>query len=399
MWGRLNQILNLPAVVRLFDLVKVFRSPVSQKVGSHRNSTIISPNPDPGTLNCRVRLAARRKESLTFDVFNVEIRGRIRAPADMQYTVVRISITDVTDGPGKAMSVYSKVKKWQMNGSQDFVFTSELGKLPGEDTLLSDWTAIAQMNLDWLLFPHKGQRELQFITSILSRDSGEELACAIATFTYENCELGYMDLQQNIQHAKMLAVTLAFAVSASDNKLYGCEVEFIKNWARANFDDCKTSGRAGRKLEKALKKTVDFFRNGYKIDIHKICKELVDAVPPAQRYDILNLCMRVAHANGVAAEQEIALLKNIADWLEVDTDRFRAMMEKILPVGMHEVEDIEVVLGINPDMDEEQTRRHLNKEYRKWSARVTNLDPEIRTQADYMLKFIAEARNAYVKER
>jgi hypothetical protein len=38
----------------------------------------------------------------------------------------------------------------------------------------------------------------------------------------------------------------------------------------------------------------------------------------------------------------------------------------------------------------------LNKEYSKWSARVTNTDPEIQSQADQMLKLIAEARSNYI---
>jgi hypothetical protein len=88
----------------------------------------------------------------------------------------------------------------------------------------------------------------------------------------------------------------------------------------------------------------------------------------------------------------MALLKNLADWLEVDTNRFREMVEKILPVGMHEARDQEVILGVSADMSKEKTRKQLNKEYNKWNSRVTNPDPEIQHQADQMLKLIAEAR-------
>ena len=86
----------------------------------------------------------------------------------------------------------------------------------------------------------------------------------------------------------------------------------------------------------------------------------------------------------------------MASWLEVDTNRFHTMMEKILPVGMHEVEDVEVILGVTSDMSKDETRQHLNKEYRKWNARVTNFDSEIQTQADHMLNLIAEARSEYI---
>jgi hypothetical protein len=97
-------------------------------------------------------------------------------------------------------------------------------------------------------------------------------------------------------------------------------------------------------------------------------------------------------ANGVAAAEEIDLLKDFAEWLEVDMNRFRDMVEKILPVGMHEARDQEVILGVSADMSKEKTRQQLNREYNKWNSRVTNPDPAIQRQADQMLNLIAEAR-------
>ena len=118
--------------------------------------------------------------------------------------------------------------------------------------------------------------------------------------------------------------------------------------------------------------------------------------PIAQRYEILNFCLHVAGADGVAATEELDILARFAGWLAVDEDRFRAMVEKILPVGMHEVEDMEIVLGVRPEMSKEKARQRLNRQYRKWNARVTHFNPEIRTQAGHMLKLIAQTRNEYV---
>jgi hypothetical protein len=72
------------------------------------------------------------------------------------------------------------------------------------------------------------------------------------------------------------------------------------------------------------------------------------------------------------------------------------MMGKILPASMHEVEDVEVILGVTTDMSKDETRQHLNQEYRKWNARVTNFDPEIQTQADHMLNLITKVRSEYI---
>ncbi|GAG30423.1 unnamed protein product [marine sediment metagenome] len=89
-------------------------------------------------------------------------------------------------------------------------------------------------------------------------------------------------------------------------------------------------------------------------------------------------------------------MKNLATWLNLDMNRFRCITERILPANMHEIKDAEVILGVTSDMSKEAARRHLNEEYRKWNARVTNSDPAIQTQADHMLKFIANARSEYI---
>jgi len=347
-------------------------------------------------LNCRVQLTKQQDKGAVVDAFIVQICGSIRAPSNTHRAVVRVLIADVTDGMAAVRLVHSRVEQWQMQDSPAFCYETDLGKIPNTAIILSDWMIVARVRLDWLMFPRKGKRNLQFTTSILFGQSGEELARGAYTIAYENSEFGYIDLQENTQQARTLTVALAFAVSAADNKLYNCEVELIKNWARGNIDFSKLSNRAERKLEKALNKTIGFFRDGNQLDIYKICKRIVELAPITVRYDILDLCLRVARANGIVTTEELGLLKNLANWLEVDMDRFREMMGKILPVSMHQVKDLEFVLGVNSDMSKNETLQRLSKEYRKWNARVTNSDPQIRKQADNMLEFIAKARSECV---
>jgi len=362
-----------------------------------------SPELDLNVLNCRVKLSKQQSEGFlsedgrsVSDAFNVEICGSIHAPQDVSSANLSISIVDVTEPRTQGELVQARLKQWQMPDSSVFCYNAKLGKLPHQVTTISDWTSIALLRLDWLSLPRKGKRELMFITSIFPAEGVEQLAWARCYFAYHNREFGYLDLQENVQRAKTLAVTLAFAVSAADNKLYGCEVELIKNWARENIELSETSNKERLKLEKALNETIAFFRDGNQLDNHDICREIVGIAPLAIRYDILNLCLYVAQANGSVTEEELNVLKNIANWLEIDAEKFREMLEKVLPVDMHEVLDIETILGVTSDMNKEKARQHLNKEYSKWSARVTNSDPEIQTQADQMLELIAQARIQYI---
>jgi tellurite resistance protein len=351
-------------------------------------------------LNCRVQWIKLEEENNIYDALSLEICGSIHAPNDMCDTILQISILDLTDGPD-AKIVQSRLPQWSSQDGPDpsaFCYKASLGKLPDKVTTLSEWTAIAQIRFDWLLFPRKGQRKLQFATSILSADGSNELAYAQCLFDCENPNFGYMNLQENNERTNILAVALAFVVSAADNKLCDCEIELIKNWARDNILENSASDEDEHKLDKALEKTIAFFRAGNNLDTYNICDEIVGIAPVAQRYDIMELCLYVAQSKGSVTPEELAVLKNMAAWLDIDSERFHEMMEKVLPIDMHEVRDIETILGISSDMSKEKVRQHLNKEYSKWNSRVTNADPGIQNQADQMLNLIAEARNQYTTE-
>jgi hypothetical protein len=354
------------------------------------------PELDLNVLNCRVKMTEYQDGDCIYDAFEVEICGSIHAPSDVKSATLKVSIMDTTDSEPNIYPVQALVKQWQEPDSSVFCYNAKLGKLPKQVTTIQDWTSIAILRLDWLEIPRKGKRELQFTTSIFPENGSEKLACARYYYTHYNRDFGYLDLMDNIKRSKTLAVALAFSVSAAKNKLYDCEIELIKNWARENIDLSDESGKERRKLEKALNETIAFFRDGNKLNSHDICQEIVEIVPIEERYGIMNLCLYVAQANGTVIIEELNLLKDFACWLEIGSDKFREMVQKVLPVEMCEVKDVETILGVTSDMSKENARQRLNKEYSKWNARVTNTDPEIQSQADQMLKLIAEARSQYI---
>ncbi len=377
------------------DLINRFKAAASPK-RKPKPSIEFSPELDLTILNCRVTLSEYQDGDSVSDAFNVEMCGSIHARRDIRSATLKISITDTTDPEPNTYPVQSLVKQWQMPDSTVFCYKAGLGKLPNQVTTLADWTSIALLRLDWLQLPRRGNRELKFVTSIFPAEGGEQLACARCYFTYHNRDFGYLDMKENIKRSKTLAVALAFAVSAADGKLYDCEIELIKNWTMNNIDLSESSNKEQRKLEKAFNETIAFFQGGNELDNYNICREIVEIIPLADRYDIMNLCLYVAQANGIVTTEELNLLKDFSDWLEIDTDKFREMIQRVLPIDMYEEKDVETILGVTSDMNKEKARRHLNKEYSKWSSRVTNTDPEIQSQADQMLKLIAEARSQYV---
>jgi len=391
--------LNLHWVIRHFNLARFIGRAARGAPAEHTAAGTSEPPPrsEANELQSRLILTTRETNGSTHKLFTVQIKGLIHGDEAMQHVMLGVSITDITEGTETPRAVHSNVRKWQDRDSPQFAYRCDLGKLPDSFTTISDWMTAAEIEVGWLSFARKGQLTLDFDISILSYDSGKPLARARCRFPYANHEPGYLDQRENSNRTRSLAVALAFAVSAADKKLYDCEIKVINDWVKRNIDVAGTSRAALHKLDKALAKTMKFFRDGNSVDTAGICKEITEIASPADRYEIIDLCLRVARAKGLVSAEEIALLKDLAEKLELDPHKFHEMTERMLPVNMYQTGDMELALGVTADMSRDQTRKHLVGEYRKWNARVTCFDSQVRAQADQMLELIAGARNQLFK--
>ncbi len=327
----------------------------------------------------------------------IAIRGSIHSSVDLPRTSVQITAADITDGTENPLPVRGSSKQWQLPDSLRFCFVTELGTLPASITTLADWTTIAQIDPLWLQLPRSGKRTLQFSISISGFDNPVEVASSDCVFIYDSPSPGFIDLHENIERSKILTVTLAFTVSGADGSLSGCEIEMIKKWARRNIDPVDDSDKAKKQIERALNKTISLLRSGNTVNAEKVCLEIAKIASPALRSDTLEFCLQLARSGGTVSRTKLSLLKNIAGWLEVDKNIVITLVQKILTPDICEVQDEQFFLGVRPDMDSEETRLLLNEQYKKWSSRVTNFDPQIRRQAAGMLRFIAQTRNLLVK--
>jgi len=354
---------------------------------------------EPDGLNCRVRIGREPKGSTWQTVLIVDISGAIDAPDDGHDVDFKATLSDVTDRKGPSLPALVRPKQGPINRTARFTYQTQVGRLCHRHTALEDWTAVAQISPEWFVLPRQGRRELRFDISIVSRSTGEPLADGTCTGGFENIEIGYLDIDDNIQRAKTLAVGLAFSVGAANNALQEPEINVIHGWVRTNFGSGDASEGARLELEQALRKTAAFFHRGGHLNLEEICKEIVEIAPMVGRLDIMDLSLRVAGAKGQVTAADLNLLKDLAQWLQIDRSRLRTMVEKTLPISMHQSEDTEMILGVTTEMSKDEVRHQLNREYAKWSSRVISSDPSIRKQADQMLNLIADARTQYIGVR
>jgi hypothetical protein len=351
---------------------------------------------DLGAFNCRARIGRQAEGESWRSVILIDVCGTIQAPTDGHEVELHVTIRDVTDSETESLPIPNRPKHGPLNPSSPFAYQADMGRLCRQTTRLEDWTAVGQISPEWFVLPRAGHRKMQYTVSVMSRQNGQQLASATCVAPYENPETGYLDIEDNIQRAKTLAVGLAFSVGAANGRLLDPEVNVIYAWVKTNFGSAQVSSGAQLELDRALQKTATFFRRGGTLNLQPICGEIVEIAPLVGRIEILDLCLRVAAAKGQVATAELKLLKDLSDWLQIDRARLRMMVEKILPVEMHQCQDAEVVLGVTATMTKDEARVQLNREYAKWSSRVISTDPSIRRQADQMLKLLGQARTQYV---
>jgi len=353
--------------------------------------------PNPEHFTCRIQLDEPKATDHADRRILVQIAGPLQSSCPEDHVILQISILDLTDESCGPYPVLSANSRYDPNRPETPCYRSDLGKVPQQRITLADWITVATICTRELRFPFKGRRHLRFDISILSAQTGQTLASAESELLYDNPNLGYIDEQRNIEHAHSLAVALALAVSAADGRMLRCEIEVVRHWVELHFLSKLPNRWLRQKLRWNLERSISFFRQGNLLDLGRICRDIAASVEPACRYDIFRLCLDVAAAKGFASLQQLQLLGDLSRWLELDTERCYAMIESLLPPNPDQLDDAETILGLTPDMTDQQRRQHLNRQYAKWNARVTSSDPHIRKQADQMLKLIARTRSQYAE--
>jgi hypothetical protein len=383
------------AIVLFFRAIGYFGSNKSQLPAA---PTAVRPvaQPRSDVLNCHAELVSEQQANWLVDAFRVEICGTIHTAVPCN-AFADVRITDITDGADHAKAVYAPAgEKWSFEISDVFRCRVELGKLPANGITLPDWLTIASIPPKQILLPKSGCRNLEFETSIISCENGELLACASWSLIYNNTATGYIEVQEAVRRAKITASALAFAVAAVGGKMSASALRIVRDWTKDNIDISKASNRIRCVFDKLIAFIAARRPDCTGMYISRLCKKMIESVPLKIRYDIMNLCLHVA-AESAPSPQRVALLKDIAAAIRIEREKFREMAEKVLRLGMYEVQDAEINLGITADMNKTEILSQLTREYRKWNARITNRDPQIKSQAEHMLQLIAQTRDQYAR--
>ena len=102
--------------------------------------------------------------------------------------------------------------------------------------------------------------------------------------------------------------------------------------------------------------------------------------------------MKIVAADGVVEDAELRVLQLIVKLLNIPPELDKELRDRHLRLHMFKETNlsqaIDVPLGMNPEEEKEL----LNKEYKKWRARVNHSDANVRQEAETRLSEITRRR-------
>ena len=347
-------------------------------------------------------------ESSGLDLKLIKFRGMLpvdHGEKNLSYSISAFDTTTEGDYP----PVISLVDAAQEEATVCFGQRGDLG-LISEGSSLTDWAQIGMIAPELCQTPFSGDRKIDVVLRIFESDreinivnGGTEedaLVFEVASFRHQFYEKGYEEEVAHRQEAQAISVKIAMAVAMADGTLDDAEGETIKHWIERQV--------AVFSEEKAAELKVlfnDTLKEAYKAassgDL--LLSDLVDRLSvldmKKSNYDAVELCLDVMAADGVAEPEEMTVIRNVARGLGLDMDEIEKMREKVtlnLSSQLGTQEGLEALVGIEESWSNEDKKKHLRKEFQKWSNRLGSLAAgDEKDSAQAMLDNIATLRKKY----
>ncbi len=317
--------------------------------------------------------------------FQVQMIGRIPTTEDGVDTDAQLEILDITEGRLNPQQVLSADEHYRSDENAQFYFIKHNGIVPEKNSVLARWTTVVQFPCHVLRFSHRGRRKLMFCVTVIEAESGRKLVTDQKTVEYVYCSDGYREVHTRRHDILRSCVELA-AFSLGETPPFSSDIKALwQEWIHQKSDISMPPEEA-----KAMVETIE---STYFTGTAKEPSEVLLAYGQStDSFLALELALQTVAFNRTVAAEIFNRLSQVSKMLDIRHDRFLTIAQKILLASECHIEKPSCLLGIAPEMDEESFRKRLNEEYRKWNARVTHPDAQIRCQADRILTLIAEIR-------
>lgn len=294
------------------------------------------------------------------------------------------------------------------NLSESFMTQIGLGQVRYDQFLnLTKWVNIASFSKADLIHPRRGNRTV-IAKSFLVDNNKYPIIVAGQPYTYlgiiktiesslklEFDSPGYYDEIEHNEEILCSMVDLAVSVAKSDSNFDKSEGEVIKNWMtdvyKNSLDDDKND------IKKALNEQFKKSFNG-STNLDKSILSFNDIAGVSQKFNAIDLCVKVLTADGKEDEEETNMIEKIVSDLGLDHKEYLKRKEKLLLKSNVTVSGgcTEASLGIDSNWTNSKKLKFVKTEFIKWNGRLNTLrEGAQRESAQNKLNCLAELKLKY----
>ena len=343
------------------------------------------------------------------DFWAVEVRGLFPISQTRNLSFA-ISLLDITDGKEEKKLVLSTLEHFQEPNSRAYFCKAEIGNVNQGQGYIK-WVEIGRIMPIFVQSSFKGKRDLNVIVRLVDTAAIDKINFGFSDFedqelvwielhdiSIEQTTKGYKEAIEDKTECLALSVKLAMAVAMSDGALDDSEGTVIKKWMKKALSTYSKNAQVDIKksLNKAMKSAhLDSQKN--RLSKSKIVERFIEIGDDTAKYEAMELCYEVMAADGVADDEEIKVLHRLGDALELDVSELDKIRDlKMMDLSGTLKSDEKSLLGIDPDWSNEEVQSHLKSEFKKWNARLNNLQsgPD-KEHAQKMLDLIGTERSKY----
>ena len=357
----------------------------------------------------QIRLVDRVIESdggPALSIKQIEAKGRFPLRNEKKTAFV-ISILDTTV-EGESLPVLSILDECRESETAAFQIIVPMGEMSPEYGF-AKWVKIGGIMPDFLETAYKGHRKLSVIVRLVDVDCPPRIQLGFResnsgvlwlqekSFEHEIMHPGYVEEEENRIIAHCTIIRLGVYAALVDNDFDDGEGASLKKWMHQNIQSYSENQKASvkEKFNEAFKGAYIEHTEGT-LSLSALCNKLNEIDVDSYKYEAIEACYDVIAADNKIVDEEISLVRTIAEALDLDYNEIEKIKDKRL-VGLDtsiqgEV-SVEALLGINDYMSIEEINIYLRKEFQKWNSRLNTLpEGEERDNAQKMLDLIAEAR-------
>ena len=340
----------------------------------------------------------------------IMFRGAIPVPRTMR-VAFSVSAFDSTERDEGLTPIISMIESVQESETRCFGLSNEIGSTDEGDTF-TDWVQLGAISPDLIQGPASGNRNITILVRMFNVDDpptinagftagdGEVILAEELTFEHVFTEKGYREEAKDREEAQALSLKVGVAVAMADGSLDDSEGQVLKDWIIREISTYseETSQRLKTLFNDALKEGFTLAQSG-ELALSPLVDRLAEIGEKKTKYDAVELCFDVMAADGVADIEEMAVIRRVAEALDLDMDEIEKMREGVtlnLSASLSTEAGLESLVGLEGSWSEEKKRRHLRTEFQKWSNRLNSLsEGDEREAAQAMLDNIASLRKKY----